>query len=68
MLIFVRLIFVAAIDYENIFTTKISRFTVLLYNIHIVLSKKSTVFPWLTIGSTTVRTGGNLLALFVDFL
>ena len=28
MLIFVRLIFVAAIDYENIFTTKISRFTV----------------------------------------
>ena len=36
MLIFVRLIFVAAIDYENIFTTKISRFTVVvavLYNI-----------------------------------
>ena len=28
MLIFVRLIFVAAIDYKNIFTTKISRFTV----------------------------------------
>ena len=28
MLIFVRLIFVAAINYENIFTTKISRFTV----------------------------------------
>ena len=28
MLIFIRLIFVAAIDYENIFTTKISRFTV----------------------------------------
>ena len=28
MLTFVRLIFVAAIDYENIFTTKISRFTV----------------------------------------
>ena len=28
MLIFVRLIFIAAIDYENIFTTKISRFTV----------------------------------------
>ena len=29
MLIFIRLIFVAAIDYENIFTTKISRFTVI---------------------------------------
>ena len=28
---FVRLIFVAAIDYENIFTTKISRFTVNWY-------------------------------------
>ena len=28
MLIFVRLILVAAIDYENIFTMKISRFTV----------------------------------------
>ena len=28
MLNFVRLIFIAAIDYENIFTTKISRFTV----------------------------------------
>ena len=27
---FIRLIFVAAIDYGNIFTTKISRFTVLL--------------------------------------
>ena len=27
MLIFVRLIFVATIDYENIFTMKISRFT-----------------------------------------
>ena len=28
---FVRLIFVAAIDYENIFTMTISRFTVLLH-------------------------------------
>ncbi len=29
---FVRLIFVAAINYENVFTTKISRFTVLKVN------------------------------------
>ena len=39
MLIFVRLIFVATINYENIFTTKISRFTVILYeqlNMHII--------------------------------
>ena len=28
---FVRIIFLAAIDYENIFTTKISRFTVYRY-------------------------------------
>ena len=31
---FVRLIFIAAIDYENIFTTKISRFTVSSYFQH----------------------------------
>ena len=30
-LIFVRLIFIAAIDYENIFTKKIPRFTVHTY-------------------------------------
>ena len=39
MLIFVRLIFVAVVDYENIFTTKISRFTVLLYNVLLSLQK-----------------------------
>ena len=32
---FVGLIFVAAIDYENIFTTKISRFTISLYCGHL---------------------------------
>ena len=34
MLIFVRLIFVATIDYENIFTMKISRFTVPVVTMH----------------------------------
>ena len=40
MLIFARLIFVATIDYENMFTTKISRLTVLhfLYLAYIILS------------------------------
>ena len=54
MLIFVRLIFVAAIDYKNIFTMKISRFTV----IHVVaaIAKKS---PWvvrLTLGGEPIES------------
>ena len=39
MLIFVRLIFVAAIDYENIFTTKIFRFTVIAYSMPYFIMK-----------------------------
>ena len=49
MLIFVRLIFVAAIDYENIFTTKISRLTVCI-TIHMDDAFILNCFPMVPMG------------------
>ena len=57
MLIFVRLIFIAAIDYENIFITKISRFTVKYeydQNVHIHFGQQ--VLDYVIVSSETKGT------------